>query len=332
MGRRKSEESDRIAPQVWVSFLLHRFDCTLDDLNAQFTLPIGPKEEFVFGKVPEPLVKRTAPKVFQRIYALGANPVGNYVKEPKEENGSRFNLFERVCMRVPESRSWLLEELAPYLEDDVPTIKFSLDVYEKASEALGILLIDDACYQSWARVDPQGLKDAEQQTYTTLVRNPLPISLAFLYALHHLARWNWQPHADQLALRCAEAAENFCNLSVLRNAPEGLVHRLRCQLMGGICMANAYGARSMPDRPPWAVPKVPVRLVVVNDNVRTRSALKCLRAGSDRFYEEIVFDQPESEFWCGSRVPLPDKLMLGAQALRESAASIPGDQRSARPQ
>ena len=193
MGRHAKSEALQAGPMLWARFLKWHFGCDdLAPLNAQLLLPITPHEGFQFGKSPCPLTKRYAPKVFEQAYRRGRNPDGSYTSEG-EKGVPKFNLYERVLARVPESKYWLLKELNHYFTDRAPSIDVSARVVRKLTKELGVLLIEREFIEAWASIDAAGVAAAEANTFDALVENVLPEYLALVFASLHISVWQESP-------------------------------------------------------------------------------------------------------------------------------------------
>ncbi|MGH8113096.1 MAG: hypothetical protein ACREPL_14440 [Rhodanobacteraceae bacterium] len=178
---------------LWARFLKWYFGC--DDLallNAQLLLPITQNEVFQLGENPVPLPPRIAPKAFERAYWSGRSPDGSYTCGIY--NGSpKFNLYERVVARVPESKYWLLKELDHYFIGCAPSIDVSARVARTITQELGLLLIERDFIEAWASVDATGVAAAETSMCNALVENVLPEYVALMLALLHLSVWHEPP-------------------------------------------------------------------------------------------------------------------------------------------
>ena len=326
MGRSKGEDGNRLGPKIWARFLMRHFQCDLDELNAQLPLPIEQGELFHFGKNPAPLPRRASPRLFQRSFELGSTPDGCYSQELYDDK-ARFNLYQRVVQRVPESAHWLLKDLAPFLEMNCPKIDFSAEVCDRLSAELGVMLIDDKCLQAWEQVDSRGLGQAEASTRAALVECPLPETLALLFALYHVAVWqgvrSGEPVGRLLEKGCLSAAQQFGESPVLTHdaREESLGFRLLLQLEGAVRCVRLHGGRSMLSRPNWNLIAIPSRLIMFEDCQRNRDAMRCLRAGGDFFWEEL-FEPSPTEFCPDGLLPTAAELSRAAAVLGDSANKL----------
>lgn len=322
MGRLSKDEGHRLGPKLWPRFLLWHFNChDLGVLNAQLPLPIEAGEKFVFGEIPKPILRRTAPKLLEQAYYLGRNPDGRYTPEFHDET-VRFNLYERVVQRVPESRHWLLKDLAPFLAGDCPHIDSSADASARLLAELGVVFVREQSLQSWAEVDPAGLERAEMASFDALTVSTQPECLALLFVLSHQATWQ-QPEtqvSEHLAKACWDGAQTFAHSFEIRGFEDGwsLGLRLMSRLESAKESIRKRGHRSLPTRPEWELLRVPSRLVVLPNTPTYNAAMDCLHAGSDWSWELL---SPLA----GAAIhpdPTGDELLSAAIVLGDGAAEF----------
>lgn len=287
MGRQSLKGAQRIGPMLWARFIKRHFGCaSLAPLNAQLLLPVTPFEIFEFEVEPAPLPLRLAPKIFERAYDLGRDPDGAYTPEihgpdSKSEGALRFNLYERVTQRVPESKHWLLKELKPYLEGKPPLIDTTVRLLSELLSELGLALLDQRTVSSLERVHEGGLRGAEKATIGALSRCLLPEYLALTYALSHLCVWQGKSGitdelSDTLLKLCQYASIEF--LFSLERHGLDLDPELQSIFLGGLLEGEwtirESGVRSTSKGGrPYSFP---CRLVLVPDTAATRQAIHIL--------------------------------------------------------
>ncbi len=305
MGRRLLGAGERIGPRIWARYLKARFGCNaLAQLNAQLALPIVPFENFVFGHEPAPLPLRLAPKFFESAYELGRSPDGTYWPEIHSPDGLlKFNLFERVSSRVPESSRWLLNDLSPYLGDVCPHIEASQTLVEDGLSEIGAFALSVPAVATLLLLDESGLGAAAVATVSLLL-TPLPQCLALIHGLHHIAVWHslhlgHTPAVDDLSAACADAACTFRNglISLGLDEAAELGDELIAELRRGNHLISNDGARSTrsPRLPPPL--EIGIRLVLVEDRPRARQAAKHLDALGQVVLERAYPYQVQNAFY-----------------------------------
>jgi hypothetical protein len=288
-------DSMKFGPKIWTHYLLRRFQCDLDALNTQLPLPIDVGEVFRFGISPKPLPRRGIPKYFDRIINLGTNPDGSYTLEPYEDD-LRFNLYQRVVQRVPESKQWLLKDLANFFKSGCPDIDLSAAICNRFLNELNLVLADEQTLTTWERVDPDALEIAEQNSLNSLIITALPETLTTLLTLLHLAIWqdagnrNKSKVVNQLRLSCLQAINEFCDSPVFENVgcdtkiKNGISDALRIAIRN----IERHGKRSMSQGPDWLLPQIQNRFVLYKRSDQTEAAECKLQFGSEILSEKYL--------------------------------------------
>lgn len=133
--RRRPAKSatQEVRAKVWVLKLLDRLGATIQQLNCQLVLP---PEDFPFelGVRPKPLECARADRTFEGPLRRGADPAGHFFGNAED----RYSLAERCEQHIPGSRSWLMEGLAPYLNDDCPDIGYAGELLRTVLRASGL--------------------------------------------------------------------------------------------------------------------------------------------------------------------------------------------------
>jgi hypothetical protein len=340
MGRHSKADLQRIGPRLWARFLKHHFGCSeLAPLNAQLLLPIAPFEVFKFGESPEPLPERLAPKIFNRAYDLGRSPDGAYTPEIYDA-GSKFNLYERVTARVPESRYWLLKELDPYLYGGPPPIDTTVRMLSDILADMKLTLLESNVISAWEQIDTAGPLNAEKDLLDALSRSPLPECKALSLAVCHLSVW-WEPPLtrDALSYRLLRAFPwhvdgfLFALLSSGFDISGGITSSVITAISSAFDAIGRYGTRSMNADKGSNPPCVAKRLVLVPDTPATRQAILYLAKYSEfrgvrhTLWSGYSPEIPLSEFLCSrsETKPLATDQEAGKSTdlLKESAASVP---------
>lgn len=263
---------------IWARYLEWRFGCNdLAPLNAQLLLPIAPHEVFRFGKSPCPTAESIAPKVFEQAYFRGRDPDGCYTGEIYERK-VKFNLYERVLTRVPESKYWLLKELNHYFTGKAPSIDVSALVARRLLIELGVILIQGDFTEAWASIDASGVAAAEAITCNALVESVLPEYLALVFALLHISVWQEQPRlptdlASRLFLLSIRVSAAFTTVLESLGLADGKaqadgVADLLKSAISEIVISGSH-SESANNPPPPTLSKY---FVLVPDTVATRAA------------------------------------------------------------
>ncbi len=306
MGRHPKAEADRVGPRLWARFLKRHFGSrTLAPLNAQLLFPPAPREHFVFGIDPPPLPERLAPRYFERAYIRGTSPDGDYASDIYDAR-SKFNLYNRVTERVPESRYWLLRELAHFVAAGVPPIATSVRVIRDLLADLRVVFLERDAIETWLRFDPESLREAEEDSMEALCETPLPGHVSLVYALSHLATWV-EPPRDALeglpgALQSAtiDAATQFIKMLDKQGFDDldDVVPALSGVFQSATHTIDALGPRSAADAGETPPPDLAHHLVLVPDTPANRSAIVLLASTK----EDPRSESPRPE-WAGGERP-----------------------------
>ncbi|WP_445143369.1 hypothetical protein [Dyella sp. Tek66A03] len=269
------------------------FGCSrMAPLNAQLLFPLTPFEAFEFGENPPPLPLRIAPRVFEQAHNLGRNPDGAFTIEihgpaaGASSNGvPRFNLYQRVTQRVPESKYWLLKEFEPYLRVEPPPIGVSIGILQQLLKELGLVLVDVRAIAAWEYICQAWPQLADFYLVDELMEGSIPEYLILIFTLCHLAVWHLTPRADDLLARklvklCADGVANFVN------SLEGYglsidVERDQILLSGLLDAKDAiakHGARSLSAIKEDDLPRLSTYLILVPDTEANHRAIQCLNA------------------------------------------------------
>lgn len=294
MGRHSKDGVLRIGPKLWARFLKRHFNCSnLGPLNAQLLLPVTPFEAFEFGENPPPLPLKLAPKILERAHDLGRNPDGAYTPEihgPDAESAkpTRFNLYDRVTQRVPESKYWLLKEIEPFLRGGPPSIDITARLLHNLLGDLGLTLVQDEAVASWECLDLEGARAAEMDSVIALSDGELPEYVALTYALCHASVWQLQPRledrlSNNLLFWCPQVANNFVTFlqSPSFGVDDDLASDLLASLFEGVMAIRELGTRSPRLDPQLSLPNLTGRLVLAPNTEATRRAISCLTEAAD---------------------------------------------------
>lgn len=341
MGRKLRAAGERVGPRIWARYLKARFGCQgLAPLNAQLALPIVPFETFLFGHEPPPLPLRLAPRFFEKAYDLGRSPDGTYWPEIHSPDGlDKFNLFERVSARAPDSSKWLLSDLSPYLGDACPQIETNRKLVDDTLSGIGAFALSVPAVAALHLLDREGLGAAAVATLSCLL-TPLPQCLALTYGLYHIAVWQslYLGHTDvvgDLWDATGDAACTFRNGLIELGLEDA--ETLGNELIGCLNRSSAHiakdGARSTCNPELGQPLQIGIRLVLVSDTPRTRLAAKHLDALGEVVLEwAYPYDVHDAFYsWGLTTTEAIDELLMGCADLtgqihsywREELARIP---------
>ncbi|WP_458789016.1 hypothetical protein [Dyella jiangningensis] len=289
MGRHSKDDVQRIGPRLWARYLKRHFKCSsLAPLNAQLLLPITPFEVFAFAENPPPLPLRLAPKILERAHDLGRSPDGAYTPEihgsdAKSGEPARFNLYDRITQRVPDSKYWLLKEIEPFLYGGPPSIDMTVRLLHDLLADLDLVLVEDAAIASWECLDLEGVRAAEMDTVIALSDGELPEYVALVYALCHACVWQLPPRiedrlSNSLLFLCPQVATNFVTFLQSENFDFGddLASDLLVSLFEGAIAIGERGVRSVRHDQQLLLPDLTGRLVLAPNTEATRRSISCL--------------------------------------------------------
>ncbi|KRD79743.1 hypothetical protein [Lysobacter sp. Root983] len=297
MAQKKQTYLDALGPMLWTRFLLHRLQCDLASLNAQLPQPVGLAEHkgFVLGVRPAPDARIS--DMFGRIHALGKNPNGAYFTEPYSA-GAKFNLFERVLLRVPESRYWLLEEAETYISGQ-PRVDDSASVVRTLLSGRSEVWLSAECVHAWSEHDLPGLSQAQEATLERLVAEASAEALTLLLSLLHLAVWHRAGEddaplrsagVDALAAACQRCAVAIGHLAWLRASVRGpeLAEDLEVAVHGAVRWLRQDGYRSA--SADQGLRRFPALLVLIPDTTDNQRNMLALSLHSSLYGFEPMLD------------------------------------------
>lgn len=324
-GHPKSSPAREAGASVWTRFLSCHLDCSVKELNRQLLFEIEPGEVFVFGKSPRPHPENTAPKYFQSVFS-GANPDGNYWLDPDHSN-VRFNLYERVLARVPESGPWYLGDLEHFLRLKPLTISRSTGTLIRLLDDRQAVLVDAGALSGWERFDPDGLAHAEQAVIERLIAGATPDSVSFFYTLLHSTVWEDSP-ASQLVLpirreHCRRATTAFLDSPILtgEHFDSDLIRWLDLLLEIGVDLTEGDGKRSLLTGRNSLLLPLPTKILPVPRTQGCLDAMRCLSAGGEHAWKEL--NQPLPGSFCPTGWDLTeDQFRAAAAHLRQAALEM----------
>lgn len=337
MAQKKQHFWNTIGPMLWSRFLLHRFGCDLRALDCQLALPISADEQikgFVFGVRPYP--DDSVTEMFWRTYALGKNPDGAYFSEP-DGSGGKFNLFERVLARVPESRHWILSEANVYFSGQ-PTVDESAQHTSSFLSHGSMALLSAESAHAWGEQDLEGLVAAERLTLQSLSIQATPEALTLLLALLHLAIWHFVPPQrdakptnpdlpDVLAECCVRCATAIGQLDWVRGSEQGsdLAGRLEDAVRGAVHWVRHQGHRSPSTR--QTLHRFPSRIVLIPDTAENQRRMRALSLRSSLYWFEPMLDPDDymtlSQDWTAVKQALQAETLTVFPSLRAYPTGIP---------
>lgn len=245
------------------------------------------------GVLPEPL----APRVFREIYATGKSPDGNYWTE-YDGSGTRFNLLERVCERVPASRQWLFKEAAPYLGEGPPPIAYSRAYLSQFLTRHDLMFLPGPAASALSHLRPRLFRALQIRALHDLAWAATPSTVIFLIAFLHEVTWRTKgrSHSTDVAASIAEdAIFRFCGSLVSRGFDDAdeIAIVLRESLCGAIASIKYWGDRSPPSQFFPELEHLPTVPLLIRITPETRDACDCLHAAGENWYERMHLPVPE---------------------------------------
>ncbi len=289
MGRHKADIRSTFGPKVWARFLKFNFNCDLNALNSQLLFPVETNEKFQFGITPRPICSSKLPRVFQRAHDLGKNPNGIYTSEIFDDS-SKYNLYERVTERIPESKNWLLLDLLPLFDSNYyPDIEFSFNTVNRLFEEWNLTLMPDDCLDAWTDADLKSLDEAESVSLNAISNYAHPDSLAILFYLYHLYLWqNMQSYnvvINKIKSAALKALVSFRELNIFNSTDDYiLASSIYSSLSSSLSTIQSYGVHSKSKSTTWGYPKLPRRIVFMNNSVITQKSIESLYQSSNPTY------------------------------------------------
>lgn len=281
MGRISATAFDRQRARIWSRYLCKSLDCDVRWLDRTLLMPPT-------GRV-EVLSNRQAPKVFHEIHAQGRNPNGAYWMD-LNDNG-RFNLFERVCIRVPASRMWLLEDFLSYTKEDPPSIAKSHGHLTTFLEQREVRFLRASIGSILKNRHPLLYKYLVRQGVSCLAVAATPETLLFLTAFLHEHVWTRKGRKVKEIRGIAEqAALLFCAALIARKFEDAEV--LADETFDVLSLALAtithLGDRSPPSLRPNLLYDLPKMPLLVQDTAEVQLACNCLVAAAGNPVERIL--------------------------------------------
>jgi hypothetical protein len=262
--------------------------------------------------------------MFRRTYELGKNPDGAYFNEP-DGSGQKFNLFQRVVARVPESQHWLLSEAVAYFSGE-PTIDQSAQNVAVMLKARTMALLSAESVHAWHEHDPEGLATAERLSLDALAVDASPEALTLLLGLLHMAVWHFFPDRrdgtsvaaliDKLEQCCRRSATSIGQLDWVRQSEGGasLANRLEGAMESALLWLKRVGHRSHSGRE--MLQRFPTRIVLVHDSVENHQRMRALSLRSSIYGFEPMLDPEDygtlSSDWAGVKNELQAEVAAAA--------------------
>lgn len=170
---------------AWTRFLLKSQDCDVRWLNQILLLPTTDRSG--------PLSARLAPRVFEDIHEKGKNPDGKYWME-FDDSGTKFNLVDRVCERVPNSREWLLRWIFLYLKAELPPLLHSRETLLAYLNQRELQFVPGRVIAAVRLRDPSFFASMKERSMAALVKAATPTTLCFILAHLREIIWRRVPH------------------------------------------------------------------------------------------------------------------------------------------
>ena len=271
---------------TWTRFLLRSQDCDVRWLNRTLLLPTTEPS----GSLSE----RLAPRVFEDIHEKGKNPDGAYWTEYGNSSG-KFNLFERVCERVPKSRAWLLRDFIRYVQADPPPLLESRTRLMGYTYQRKLLFVPRRVVSAMKHLDPVLYGDLEQGCTKALVKAATPETLSFVIAFLHEMTWLRRPDAEASARLAYEAVDEFVASFSRREFDDAdrLAQRLHRPLVDAVANVAVWGDRCSPSKFVPSLEDLPALPFLMEKSQEMLDACACLHAAGEESYECIWRPLPE---------------------------------------
>ena len=270
--------------RLWARYLCKSQDGNVRWLDRTLLMPTTD----MGGVLPD----RIAPHVFQEIYASGKNPDGNYWKE-FDDSGARFNLFERVCERVPASRPWLLKEFRVYQREDPPPIAHSRAYLSSFLAERELMFLPARAVRALQQLRPRLYPYLKKCAVQDLVEAATPETLLFLMAfLHEIVWWAKGRPTEDIVKIAEDAVSQFCESLTKRGFEDAseIAEAIKLPMYGAVVSIKYWGDRSPPagyTRTFYNFPPVPL---LIKDTPEIRDACECVHAAGEDIHEFV--DQP----------------------------------------
>ena len=277
---------------AWTRFLLKSQDCDVRWLNQTLLLPTTEPS----GSLSE----RLAPRVFEDIHEKGKNPDGAYWTEYGNSSG-KFNLFERVCERVPKSRAWLLRDFIRYVQADPSPLLDSRTRLMGYTYQRKLLFVPRRVVWAIKYLDPVCYGDLEQRCTKSLIKAATPETLNFVIAFLHEMTWLRRPDVEASERMAYEAVDEFIASFSRREFDDAdrLAQRLHGPLVDAVANVAIWGDRCSPSKFVPSLDDLPDLPFLMEKSQEILDACACLHAAGEEFYE------------CFGR-PLPERYQEGA--------------------
>lgn len=276
----------RQCPRLWARYLCRSKGCKHRWLDRTLLIPTT--------DMGSTLSNRLAPYVFREIYISGKNPDGNYWTE-YNDSGARFNLFERVCERVPASRPWLLKEFLAYQKEDPPPIAHSRAHLSSFLEKRELMFVPRRAVSALQHLRPRLYPRLQERAVRDLIRAATPSTLLFLVTfLHEVVWWARGRPVDDVEAIAEEAIFQFCDSLIKREFDDAaeIAEAIKWPLHAAVVSIKYWGDRSPPAGYACELEDLPPVPLLIKDTPEMRDACACLHAAGEESYECMLSPLP----------------------------------------
>lgn len=312
---------------TWTRFLLKSQDCDVRWLNQTLLLPTTEPS----GSLSE----RLAPRVFEDIHEKGKNPDGAYWAE-YGNSGGKFNLFERVCERVPKSRPWLLRDFIGYVQPDPAPILESRTRLMGYTYQRGLLFVPGRVVSAVKHLDPVLYADLEQRCAKALVKAATPETLIFVIAFLHEMTWRRRHDVEASGRLAYDAVDEFTTSFSRREFDDAdmLAQRLHGPLVDAVANVVVWGDRCAPSKFVPSLEDLSALPFLMEKSREMLDACACLHAAGEEWYECMGRPLPERyqqgaiEVTCdgiSSHTPAPASIAAALLALKSNVLRVHAD-------
>jgi len=282
MARLLHTDVQRMLPRIWALFLLHKFQCSLAELNRTLAILINLPTNATPAQKELIYPRSYNPKLVDRALKAGRSPDNaNFVEEFGKRG--RYNLYKRVCAVVPESATWLLRELIPYCRAPFPSVRHSTCLVDACLARQGYRRVDASVIEGASTLYDSAAELAD----SLLPPGPTsdPTNLVLLLALLHERQWDRSNarSCDDLFDLSMQAVNAFLATEVFRWNELAVRYSadIRTKFFSLFHHVLEGGQQVRVDRTLPARNSVPKFVIAVRTDDCTAALENCARAGFD---------------------------------------------------
>ena len=279
MGLIPASDFARPCARLWTRYLCVSLECDVRWLDRTLLMPVTDHS----GVLPN----RLAPHAFREIHASGKNPDGNYWTE-YDDSGARFNLFERVCQRVPSSRPWLFKEFLPYIRQDPPPIAHSRSELLRYLEDRELTFLPKRAVSALLFLRPLAYRYLRTRAVRHLLEASTPSTLLFLLTYLHEVVWWAKGRSTDDVERIAVAAVLRFSKSLLERGfddVDEIARIIESRIYRAVFSIKHWGDRSPHAAYERVLEDLPPAPLLIRDTAEMREACACVHAAGEDWFE-----------------------------------------------